>query len=118
MSNGSGDLEKRTFQFAQSVRTLTRKLPPTIENRQDSIQLVKASGSVGANYIEAKEAVSEKDYFYRVKVCKKEARESTYWLELLDCDENDELDSLRKHLVDESVELSKIFWAIARKEKT
>jgi len=42
--------------------------------------LVRASGSVGANYIEANESLSKKDFLMRVKICRKEAKESRYWL--------------------------------------
>ncbi len=79
--------------------------------------MIKASGSVGANYIEAKERVSDKDYFYRIKVCKKEIRESTFWLKLLDTGEDETLESERNILLNESIEISKIFWSIAKKEK-
>lgn len=56
------DLEERTFQFAKSVRLLVKKLPVTIANQEDIRQLIKSSGSVGANYIEANEALSKKDF--------------------------------------------------------
>jgi four helix bundle protein len=84
LSERTDDLEERTFLFAKRVREFIKKLPRSIANHQDGIQLIKASGSVGANYIEAKEGASDKDYFYRIKVCKKEIRESTFWLKLLD----------------------------------
>jgi len=59
-------------------------LPRTAANDEDGRQLVRASGSVGANYIEAKEAVSRKDFAFRIKVCRKESKESRYWLRLVD----------------------------------
>ncbi|MHC4501304.1 MAG: four helix bundle protein, partial [Planctomycetota bacterium] len=74
------DLEDRTFEFASRVRAFLKKLNKTIANIEDGKQLVRASGSVGANYIEANEALSKKDFAMRVKICRKEAKESRYWL--------------------------------------
>ena len=77
------DLEERTFQFAKDVRIFVKTLPKTIANMEDGKQLVKASGSVGANYIEANEALSKKDLKVRIKISRKEAKESAYWLRLI-----------------------------------
>jgi four helix bundle protein len=74
------DLEDRTLGFAKNVRVFVRKLSKTPINSEDGKQLVKASGSVGANYIEANEALSKKDFTMRIKICRKEAKESRYWL--------------------------------------
>jgi four helix bundle protein len=60
------DLEERTFLFAKNVRALVKKLPKTIINIEDGKQLVKASGSVGANYIEANESLSKKDFVLKI----------------------------------------------------
>jgi four helix bundle protein len=73
------DLEERTYQFAKRVRLYTRKLPKNIAKIEDSQQVVRASGSVGANYIEANEALSKKDFLMRVKICRKEAKESAFF---------------------------------------
>jgi len=70
------DLEDRTFLFAESVRAFAKQLPRTISNHEDVRQLVRASGSVAANWIEADEALSKKDFLMRVKICRKEAKES------------------------------------------
>jgi four helix bundle protein len=72
------DLEERTFQFAKSVRLFIKTLPRSIANVEDARQLLKASGSVGANYIEANEALSKKDFLVRIKISRKEAKESAY----------------------------------------
>jgi four helix bundle protein len=77
------DLEERTFLFAKRVRAFVKTLPRSISNFEDTKQLVRASGSVGANYIEANEALSPKDRVMRVKIARKEATESRYWLRLL-----------------------------------
>jgi four helix bundle protein len=72
------DLEERTIQFAKRIRKWIKKLPHSVANLEDSKQLVRASGSVGANYIEANEALSKKDFIFRLRICRKEAKESAY----------------------------------------
>lgn len=111
------DLEERTFLFAKNVRSFIRKLPKTLTNFEDIPQLTKASGSVGANYIEANEALSKKDFLYRIKICRKEAKESNYWLRLVYIDSKTELEKEREQLIQESTELMNIFGAIINKSK-
>ena len=82
------DLEDRTFEFSKSIRSWVKSLPKTIGNIEDSKQLVRSSGSVGANYIEANEALSKKDFLHRIKICRKEVKETRYWLRLIDCEGN------------------------------
>ena len=77
------DLEERTFQFAKSVRELVRKLPKTVSTIEDSKQVVRASGSIGANYIEANESLSKRDFLMRLKISRKEAKECGYFLRLI-----------------------------------
>ena len=77
------DLEERTFQFAKDVRLFVKTLPKTIANIEDGRQVIKASGSVGSNYREANESLSKKDFLMRIKICRKEAKESAYWLRLI-----------------------------------
>ena len=79
------DLEERTYQFAKKIVLFSHKLPRTISNIEDGKQLIRSSGSVGANYIEANESLSKKDFVMRVKICRKEAKESIYWLSLDRC---------------------------------
>jgi len=76
------DLEERTFNFAKNVIEYVRNLPKGISYSEISKQLVRSAGSVGANYIEANESLSKKDFLMRVKISKKEAKESHYWLNL------------------------------------
>jgi four helix bundle protein len=109
------DLEERTFQFAKNVRAFVKKLPKTISNIEDIKQLVKASGSVGAKHIEANEALGKKDFLLRIKICRKEAKESRYWLRLIDTDANSDLENERKDLENEATELMNIFGSILRK---
>ncbi len=109
------DLEERTFRFAKEVRAFVRTLPRTIANEEDIRQLVKASGSVGANYIEANEALSKKDFVLHIKISRKESKESRYWLRLLDTGEKESLDKTRGALIQEATELMNIFGSMVRK---
>ena len=79
------DPEERTFEFAKDCRILVSRLPKSIPNYEDGKQLVRSSGSVGANYIEANEKLGDKDFVFRLKIARKEAKESAsaYWLRLL-----------------------------------
>ncbi|GBD87246.1 hypothetical protein BMS3Abin03_01173 [bacterium BMS3Abin03] len=77
------DLEERTFIFAKDVRNFIKTLPKSTANFEDGKQLIKASGSVGANYREANEALIKKDFIMRIKISRKEAKESKYWLRLI-----------------------------------
>jgi len=109
------DLEDRTFLFAKNVRSFCKKLPKTLANVEDIRQLVRASGSVGANYIEANESFSKKDFIYRIKVCRKESKESRYFLRLVDTNDENSLEKERGDLINEATELMKIFGAIITK---
>jgi four helix bundle protein len=111
------DLEERTLQFAKDIRAFVKALPRTIANEQDIRQLVRASGSVGANYIEANESLSKKDFVMRIKISRKEAKETRYWLRLLDTGENDSVGKTRDALIQEATELMNIFGAIVRKSE-
>ena len=111
------DLENRTLEFARRVRRFVKKLPRSIANQEDGRQLIKASGSVGANYIEANESLSKKDFRMRVKISRKEAKESKYWLRLVDTFEDKELEIERTNLIQESTELMNIFGSILQKSK-
>jgi four helix bundle protein len=82
----------------------------TLPDNEIAKQLVRPSGSVGANYIEANESLGKKDFAMRIKICKKGAKESRYWLQLLDCSDN--LNALRGNVIQEATELMKIFGAI------
>jgi four helix bundle protein len=111
------DLEDRTLKFAKDNRQFVKKLPKTISNIEDGKQLIKASGSVGANYIEANESLSKKDFIMRIKICRKEAKESRYWLRLVEIYDDKELERSRDDLVKESTELMNIFGSILNKSK-
>jgi len=109
------DLEERTQKFAEAVRSFVKRLPKTTANTEDSRQVVRSSGSVGANYIEANEAISKKDFVLRIKICRKESKETRYWLALIDCGGNNTLENERQQLLQEAKELMLIFSTIMRK---
>lgn len=110
------DLEERTKEFAKNVRIFIKKLPKTIANIEDGKQVVRSSGSVGANYIEANESLSKKDFIMRIKICRKESKESRYWLELIDINDNI-LEKDKQFLMKEVTELMMIFGSIIRKSE-
>ncbi len=109
------NLEERSFMFAKDVRDFVRKLPKSAINMEDTKQLIRSSGSIGANYIEANESLGKKDFLMRIKISRKEAKESVYWLRLLDTRDNGTLDGCRGDLIREATELMKIFSSIMRK---
>jgi len=108
------DLEDRTHEFAKRVRDFVKKLPRTIGNIEDGKQVIRSSGSVGANYIEANEALSKKDFLMRIKISRKEAKESRHWLLLVDTGGDPELEKERQALVQEAKELTMILSTILR----
>ena len=110
------DLEERTFRFAKEVIDLVNTLPKSIANVELIKQIVRSSGSVGANYIEANEALSKKDFAMRVKICRKEAKESRYWLALIEV-RGEDTEKRRQLLIGEATELMKIFGSIVEKTK-
>ncbi len=111
------DLEERTLKFSARVRHFVRKLPRTVGNIEDAKQLIRSSGSMGANYIEANEALSKKDFGHRIKISRKESKESVYWLQLVDTGGSQELEVERHELIQEASELMKIFSSIMRSSK-
>ena len=111
------DLEERTFRFAKEVRLFVKTIQKTIANKEDTKQVVRSSGSVGANYIEANESLGKKDFLMRIKICRKEAKESVYFLELINETNNLENSNEAARLIQEAIELKKIFSSIIEKSK-
>jgi four helix bundle protein len=109
------DLAERTWKFAKRAMRYFKNLPPAPDNREIASQGIRAAGSVGANYIEAEEALSRKDFVMRIKICRKEAKEAAYWLRL---SEPRPVDIAEKDtLIREATELMKIFGSIVEKSK-
>ena len=108
------DFQERATLFAERVRALAKKVPKTLGNDQDLKQLIRSSGSVGANYIEAGEALSKKDALKSLRIARKEAKESTHWLRLLEVGDINQ-DSERKALSSETLALLRILTAMIKK---
>lgn len=108
------NLEERTFEFARDCRLFLKHLKNTISNNEDSKQLVKSSGSIGANYIEANEKLGQKDFLFRLKIARKEAKESRYRLRLLKTT-NEEHSLEFEKLIVEAEELRRILSVIINK---
>ena len=109
------DLEERTFKFAHCVNQYINKVPRSVTNLENCKQLARSAGSIGANYIEANESLSKKDFVMRIKISRKEAKESRFWLMLIEPLEKELKE--KEYLIDESSQLMKIFGSILEKSK-
>lgn len=114
MADKHYDLEERTEEFAKTVIQVCNKIPKNPINVELISQLVRSAGSVGANYIEANEAISKKDFAHRIKICRKEAKETRYWLKLI-LSANMGLEKEINNQIQEATELMNIFGAILKK---
>ncbi len=108
------DLLERTEKFSLGIRDFCLKLKRDMINREYIVQLIRAAGSVAGNYIEANENLGEGDLKYRIKVCRKESKESKMWLKHILTYENEELEKKRAELMREAFELEQIFGAILK----
>jgi four helix bundle protein len=109
------DLEDRTLKFAIDVKKFTRNIPRTIENIEFIKQLIRAAASIGANYIEANESLGEKDKKMKIRISKKESKESRFFCCLVETDNSKSQEDERKYLVNEATELMNILGAILKK---
>jgi four helix bundle protein len=114
MTNGKYDLEERTAAFGEQVIMFAKTIPLGPVNTPLIIQLVRAATSVGANYCEADDAVSKKEFLNKIGTCKKEARETKHWLRMIATAEPG-LKDMARPLWQESKELHLIFAAVIRK---
>jgi len=112
--NPKYDLEERTAKFGENIIKFAKKIPENIVTKRMIPQLVAAGTSVGANFCEADDAESGKDFRHKISICKKEARETKYWLRMVAVDTPD-LKEEAKVLWKEANELNLIFNAIVRK---
>ena len=109
------DLEERTALFAERVRDFCLKLPKNAANAVYIPQLLRAGSSPGANYIEANESIGDKDFKMKIKTCRRESKESGYWLRLIITDGSQEQENERVYLRQEAKEFVLIFNAILKK---
>lgn len=107
------DLEERTAKFAENIIDFVRTIKIDAVNSRIITQLVGAVGSVGANYCEAVEAESKKDFIHKIGICKKEIKETKHWLRLL-AKSNAELKEELRKFWKEAHELLLIFAKISR----
>ncbi len=110
------DLEERTLEFSKRIIRLAKALPKDIINRRLIDQLIRAGTSMGANYREANETETKKDFKYRIRICRKEGKETIYWLHLI-IEANPNFKERTKPLLGETSELVKIFASILEKCK-
>ena len=107
------DLEERTAVYGESVIHFCERLPRTAITKPLISQLVRASTSIGANYCEADESATKREFRYRISLCRRESRETRHWLRMLVAAIPDVRDGARLHWK-EANELTKIFAAIHR----
>ena len=107
------DLGERTAEFGEQVIILTKKLEAHVVNRPLISQLVRASTSIGANYMEADGAESKKDFQHKIALCKKEAKETMHWLRMLAV-ANSVIRAECRKMWQEAHELALIFSSILR----
>ena len=113
--NKKYDLEERTALFAERIRDFCLKLPRNVANAEYISQLIRAGSSPGANYIEANESIGDKDFKMKIKTCRRESKESSYWLRLAITDGSKEIEDERRYLRQEAKEFILIFTAILKK---
>lgn len=114
--NKTYDLEERTLNFSKSAIKLSRALPKNPINLKLIDQFIRSATSIGANYREANETETKKDFRNRIRIARKEAKETTYWLKLI-YEANSSLKEEITTLLDEANQLLKILACIAEKSK-
>jgi len=107
------DLEERTASFGEAVLSFAKKIPKNSINNPLISQVVRAATSIGANYCEADDAVSKKDFRNKIGLCRKEARETKHWLRMI-ASANEDLKTSARELWQEAKELNLIFSQIFR----
>jgi four helix bundle protein len=113
----SKELEERFSGFSESVRDLCKKLNWDIINTQYIRQLIRSSASIGANYIEAPDDLGKADERMKIKIARREAKETVYWLKLILTYNNRELEAQKMVLIDEGTQILKILSAVLIKLK-
>ena len=111
------DLEERTASFGEAIIDFSRRIPKDPVTLSLITQLVRAGTSVGANYCEADNACSKKDFVNKIGLCKKESRETRHWLRMIAKAVAPLKDETWQHLCEEALELNLIFAAIVNSSK-
>jgi len=110
------NLSDRTLKFAKEIIYLCKELPKNTVDAELAKQLARSGTSIGANYREANDALSRKDFLHRLRISRKEAKETWYWLELI-IESKPGFKSKVEPLARESEELVKILSAIIERSK-
>ena len=108
----SQELENRFFNYAKRVRDFCVLLKHSVINIEYIRQLIRASGSVGANYIEASDDLGKADERMKIKISRREAKESIYWLNLVLIYDDESLEAMRISLIDEGTQITRILSSI------
>lgn len=114
--NSIYDLEDRTLEFSKRIIRMCKSLPRNNINEVLTKQILRSGSSIGANYIEANESLGKKDFKYRIKISRKEAKETAYWLNLI-IESNTNFEKRIKPLLQESIEIKKILSSIINNSK-
>jgi len=108
------DLEERTLDFARRVIKVCKSLHNDRINNRLTDQIIRSAGSIGANYREANDSLGKKDFVHRLKIARKEAKETTFWLELI-LEANQNMKEVIDILIKETIEIRNIISAIINK---
>ncbi|MGB9707505.1 MAG: four helix bundle protein [Microgenomates group bacterium] len=114
LTNKIFDLEERTLIFAKKVIYVCKKLSQNIVNFKLVDQVIRSAGSIGANYREANESLGKKDFIHRLRIARKEAKETSFWLELILEANKENADEINQ-LITECNQLRNILSAIINK---
>lgn len=106
------DLEQRALDFSKEIYAYCKGVKQDTTNRPIISQVMRSAGSIGANYIEANDSLGKKDFAHRLRIARKEAKETIYWLKIF---ESDSENSSCKQLIQEATELRNILSAIIKK---
>lgn len=111
------DLEDRLLRFSTRTRDFVKRVPVNLWIREYCRQVIRSSGSVTANYIEANETVGNKDFRYRLRLSRKESKETRLWLQLIDLENKEYLEEMRSELLQEAIEIVYILTSIIGKAR-
>ena len=110
------DLKERTTKFGNDSIDFVKKLKDNYINRPIAIQFIRSATSIGANYMEADGAESKNDFFHKISICRKESKETIYWLDMIFRANQDKKNTCEK-LKKEASELTLIFSSIIKNRK-
>ncbi len=108
------NLKDRTLEFAKRTVRFCRKLSTDVVNRKLIDQLVRSSASIGANYIEANDCLGKKDFLFRLRIARKESKETIFWLEIIKDGNPNSIDEIG-YLILECTELRNMLSSIIKK---